>query len=76
MDAKLTRKMLKLASNPNATVDQLMAGIAMMDAAVAADNARRAAMPPAPVLTKEEQEREQRRRINANLVALRKKSGR
>lgn len=72
MDAKLTRKMLKLAMNRNATVDQLMAGIALMDAAVEADNARRAAMPPAPVLTKEEQLAESRRRANANLQRLRK----
>lgn len=72
MDAKLTRKMLKLAMNPNATIDQLMAGIALMDADVKADNARRAAMPPVPVLSKEEQELAQRRRINENLKRLRK----
>lgn len=69
---KISRKLLALAVDPNATMDQLLGGIKLLEQSIEADNARRAAMPPAPVLSKEEQELAQRRRINENLKRLRK----
>lgn len=69
---KISRKLLALAVDPNATMDQLLGGIKLLEQSIDADNRRRAAMPPQPVLTKEEQLAESRRRANANLQRLRK----
>lgn len=69
---KITRALLKLAVNPHATVDQLMAGIELMDRRAEEDLARRAAMPPQPVKTPEERAAELRRSANQNLARLRK----
>ena len=78
MDHKITKKLLKLVGNPNATTDQLMAGIELMDRMAAEDARARAAQPPAPpkpVLTEAERVAQMRRAANANLVALRKRRG-
>ena len=45
MDHKITKKLLKLVGNPNATTDQLMAGIELMDRMAAEDARARAAQP-------------------------------
>lgn len=73
---KISRQLLKLAVDPNATMDQLLDGIKLLEQSIDADNRRRAAMPPQPVLTAEERAIAQRRAINANLQRLQKKRGR
>lgn len=73
---KISRQLLKLATDPNATMDQLLGGIKLLEQSIDAENARRAAMPPQPVLTQEERLIEARRRANANLARLRRRQRR
>lgn len=70
---KISRKLLALAVDPNATMDQLLGGIKLLEQSIDEDNRRRAAMPPQPVLTQEERLTEARRRANANLARLRRR---
>lgn len=69
---KITKQLLKLAVNPNATVDQLWAGIELMDRMAAEDARIRAAQPPKPVISEEERLRNLRRAANANLAKRRR----
>lgn len=72
---KISRQLLKLAVDPHATMDQLLGGIKLLEQSIDDENRRRAAMPPAPVITPEERATAQRRAINANLMRLQKKRG-
>ena len=76
---EISRQLLKLATDPNSTMEQLMGGIQLLERSIDAENklnrqrdAERAKLPPVPVLTPAEKLAESRRRANANLARLRK----